>query len=276
MNIFYAFKSMLKSLISRFVKYVISLKSPKNRKIFYKRALAFLIVLVFFSFVGFQVSHVVQEANKRIFVNLKAQYFKSNKLDSALSNVKSKKGDNFGAKSKAKKTPLEHNDKSKDKSNDSSNAQNQNANAIDFSNLWKISTGGQYPNLSGIDANHLQINVDLKKQRVYIYANNNLVYTMIVSAGMDESTPKGDYKIGARGDHFYNDREKMGGDYWVGFIGSEYLFHSVPTRFNFGDYIVPEAQKLGVPASHGCVRLSVPDSKWFYSYIPDGTSVHIG
>ena len=112
MKIFYAFKSVLKSLIARLVKYVISLKSPKNRKIFYKRVIAFIIVLVFFSFVGFQVSHVVQEANKRIFVNLKAQYFKPNKLDPALSNVKSKKGDNFGAKSKAKKTPLEHNDKS--------------------------------------------------------------------------------------------------------------------------------------------------------------------
>lgn len=275
MNIFYALKSMLKSLISRFVKYVISLKSPKNRKIFYKRALAFLIVLVFFSFVGFQVSHVVQEANKRIFVNLKAQYFKSNKLDSALSNVKSKKGDNFGAKSKAKKTPLEHNDKSKDKSNDSSNAQNQNANAIDFSNLWKISTGGKYPNLSGLDANHLQINVDLKKQRVYIYANNNLVYTMIVSSGMNNSTPKGDFRIGHRGYHFYNRTEGMGGDYWVGFIGAKYLFHSVPTRVNFGDYIVEEAQKLGSPASHGCVRLSVPDANWFYTNIPDGTAVHI-
>lgn len=275
MKIFYAFKSVLKSLIARLVKYVISLKSPKNRKIFYKRALAFLIVLVFFSFVGFQVSHVVQEANKRIFVNLKAQYFKSHNLDSALSNVKSKKGDKFDAKSKAKKTPLEHNDKSKDKSKDSSNVQNQNANVIDFSNLWKISTGGQYPNLSGVDANHLQINVDLKKQRVYIYANNNLVYTMIVSSGMNNSTPKGDFRIGSRGYHFYNRTEGMGGDYWVGFIGAKYLFHSVPTRANFGDYIVEEAQKLGVPASHGCVRLSVPDANWFYTNIPDGTAVHI-
>lgn len=273
MKIFYAFKSVLKSLIARLVKYVISLKSPKNRKIFYKRVIAFLIVLVFFSFVGFQVSHVVQEANKRILVNLKAQYFKSNEPDSALSNVKSKKGDNFDAKSKAKKTPLER--KSKDKSKDSSNAQNQNANAIDFSNLWKISTGGQYPNLFGIDANHLQINVDLKKQRVYIYANNNLVYTMIVSSGMNNSTPKGDFRIGRRGYHFYNRIEGMGGDYWVGFIGAKYLFHSVPTRANFGDYIVEEAQKLGAPASHGCVRLSVPDANWFYTNIPDGTAVHI-
>lgn len=275
MNIFYAFKSMLKSLIARLVKYVISLKSPKNRKIFYKRALAFLIVLVFFGFVGLQVSHVVQEANKRIFVNIRKQYFKSDKLDSTLNGVKSGKNNNVGAKFKAKKTPLKHNDKSKDKSNDSSNAQNQNANAIDFSNLWKISTGGQYPNLSGIDANHLQINVDLKKQRVYIYANNNLVYTMIVSSGMNNSTPKGDFRIGHRGYHFYNRTEGMGGDYWVGFIGAKYLFHSVPTRANFGDYIVEEAQKLGVPASHGCVRLSVPDANWFYTNIPDGTAVHI-
>lgn len=250
MNIFYSLRSVLRSLIARLVKYIISLKSPENRKIFYKRVSTILVILIFFSFVGFQVSHVIEEANSRISNNTKSYYSKRKNNKSNKSNKKSK-------------TKIDYSNKSLDNP------------LIKSSDLWKIPTGGQYPNLSGVDANHLHVKVNLKKQRVYIYANNNLVYTMIVSAGMDESTPKGDYKIGARGDHFYNDREKMGGDYWVGFIGSEYLFHSVPTRFNFGDYIVPEAQKLGVPASHGCVRLSVPDSKWFYSYIPDGTSVHI-
>lgn len=271
MNIFYALKSVLKSLIARFVKYIISLKSPKNRKIFYKRVFSVLIVLVFFGFVGFQVSHVVQEANKRIFVNIRKQYFKSDKLDSTLNGVKSGKNNNVGAKFKAKKTPL----KSIDKSKDNSNAQNQNANAIDFSNLWKISTGGAYPQIAGVDASNLRINVDIAKQRVYFYKNNNLIYTMIVSSGINNSTPKGDFKIRHRGYHFYNSTEGMGGDYWVGFIGAKYLFHSVPTRVNFGDYIVEEAQKLGVPASHGCVRLSVPDANWVYSNIPDGTPVHI-
>ena len=246
MNIFYSLKSVLRSLIARLVKYIISLKSPENRKIFYKRVSTILVILIFFSFVGFQVSHVIEEVNSRISNNTKSYYSKRKNNKSNKSNKKSKIKIDY-----------------------------LNNSIIKSSDLWKIPTGGQYPNLSGVDANHLHVNVDLKKQRVYIYANNNLVYTMIVSSGMNNSTPKGDFRIGRRGYHFYNRTEGMGGDYWVGFIGAKYLFHSVPTRANFGDYIVEEAQKLGSPASHGCVRLSVPDANWFYANIPDGTAVHI-
>ena len=67
----------------------------------------------------------------------------------------------------------------------------------------------------------------------------------------------------------------MGADYWVGFIGTQYLFHPVPTGVSFGDYFPSESQKLGQRASHGCVRLSVADAQWFYNSIPDGTPVHI-
>ena len=66
----------------------------------------------------------------------------------------------------------------------------------------------------------------------------------------------------------------MGADYWVQFYGP-YLFHSVPTGQNFGDYLEDEAMKLGQPASHGCVRLTVADAKWFYDQVPDGTPVTI-
>lgn len=141
--------------------------------------------------------------------------------------------------------------------------------------FWKHPTGGEYPNLSGVKVSDLKVNVDLKKQRVHILANGKTVYTMIMSSGMDDSTPHGDYHINMRGKHFFNYEEKVGADYWVGFIGGEYLFHSVPTRYNFGEYIPSEGMKLGKPASHGCVRLSVADAKWFYKNIPDGTAVHI-
>lgn len=144
------------------------------------------------------------------------------------------------------------------------------------SDYWMKPTGGAYPNLSGISASQIQVQVNLAKQRVHIIANGKTVYTMIVSSGIDDSTPRGDYKIGMRGAHFFNDQEGVGADYWVGFIDGLYLFHSVPTGYKFGSYIPSEGAKLGRPASHGCVRLSVADAKWFYANIPDGTSVHIG
>lgn len=145
------------------------------------------------------------------------------------------------------------------------------------SDFWKYPTGGAYPNLTGIKVSDLHIDVNLKKQRVYIIAKGKTVYSMIMSSGINDSTPHGDYHInGMRNKHFYNQNEKVGADYWVGFIDAEYLFHSVPTNHEFGNYIRSEGMKLGKPASHGCVRLSVADAKWFYENIPDGTSVHIG
>lgn len=122
----------------------------------------------------------------------------------------------------------------------------------------------------------LSLDVSIADQRVYVKSNGMVIYEMIASTGMDGSTPTGDYTIdGYRGDRFYNAGEGMGARYWVGFIGATYLFHSVPTDAN-GDYIASEAAKLGRPASHGCVRLSVDDAKWFYEQIPDGTPVQIG
>ncbi|HAH78565.1 MAG TPA: L,D-transpeptidase, partial [Ruminococcaceae bacterium] len=35
------------------------------------------------------------------------------------------------------------------------------------------------------------------------------------------------------------------------------------------------ADKLGEPASHGCIRLPVEDAKWIYDNIPEGTKVVI-
>lgn len=37
-----------------------------------------------------------------------------------------------------------------------------------------------------------------------------------------------------------------------------------------------EAKKLGVKASHGCIRLAIPDAKWIYENIPQHTKVVIG
>ena len=118
------------------------------------------------------------------------------------------------------------------------------------------------------------VEVSLAKQRVYVKSGGQTIYTMIASTGVDDATPHGSYTIDTRGEHFYNAEEGMGADYWVQFYGS-YLFHSVPTGEAFGDYLPEEGAKLGQPASHGCVRLTVADAQWFYDQVPDGTLVTI-
>lgn len=137
---------------------------------------------------------------------------------------------------------------------------------------WTKPTGGAQPDLAKYT--NLSIDVSLAAQRVYIKSNGDTIYTMIASTGMDDSTPHGSFTIGVRGDHFYNPDEQMGADYWVRIRGP-YLFHSVPTNENAGQYLEDEGDKLGRPASHGCVRLSVADAKWFYDQVPYGTPVTI-
>ncbi|WP_082069400.1 L,D-transpeptidase [Bifidobacterium mellis] len=121
----------------------------------------------------------------------------------------------------------------------------------------------------------LSLEVSLQDQRVYVRDGSQLLYTMYASTGMDDSTPRGSFRIQSeRGDHFYNPREGMGARYYTSFLNhGVFLFHSVPTDSS-GDYIKEEADMLGVrPSSHGCIRLTVPDARWIMQSVPTGTPV---
>ena len=112
------------------------------------------------------------------------------------------------------------------------------------------------------------------EQILRIYKDGELIKESLASSGTwDHFTPKGIFKIedGRRGKWFYTPRFKQGGKYWVGFKGT-YLFHSVPFTED-GKIIVEENQKLGTPASHGCIRLPVDVAKYIYENIPAGSLV---
>ncbi|MDQ6600921.1 L,D-transpeptidase [Bacillus salipaludis] len=144
---------------------------------------------------------------------------------------------------------------------------------------WLLPTGGAYPKLGSNDP--IWIKVSKAKQRVYIMKGSALIYTMVVSTGIDSnpetSTPEGTFYIQReRGTWFYSPRVKEGAKYWVSWKNhGEYLFHSVAMDEN-GNVITNEAKKLGHEASHGCVRLAIPDAKWIYDNIKYNTKVVIG
>ena len=121
----------------------------------------------------------------------------------------------------------------------------------------------------------ISLEVSLQDQRVYVRDGSQLLYTMYASTGMDDSTPRGSFRIQAeRGDHFYNPNEGMGARYYTSFLNhGVFLFHSVPTDLS-GSYIKEEADLLGIrPSSHGCIRLTVPDALWIMQSVPIGTPV---
>ncbi|KAB8292792.1 L,D-transpeptidase [Bifidobacterium avesanii] len=137
---------------------------------------------------------------------------------------------------------------------------------------WRDATGEQ-PDLSRYP--DISVDVSLKDQMVYVKSAGKVIYEMVASTGINDTTPHGTFRTnGQGGDHFYTPRDHMGGDYWTRITGV-YLFHSVPTNEEAGDYIVSEAVKLGEPASHGCVRLTVADAKWVHEQLPKGTPVTI-
>ncbi|KRN96867.1 hypothetical protein IV55_GL000737 [Furfurilactobacillus siliginis] len=131
-----------------------------------------------------------------------------------------------------------------------------------------------YPNLTTHP--HAYLAVSLKQQRVNVIDGNKKLYTMVVSSGKDNTTPKGTFAIQSeRGANFYNAKLQEGANYWTSFLDhGVYLFHSVPTKAD-GSYNVAEAKKLGRPASHGCIRMTVADAKWINENVPTGMKVII-
>lgn len=60
-------------------------------------------------------------------------------------------------------------------------------------------------------------------------------------------------------------------------ITGNFLFHSLPYRRN-GDPASLNASaynKLGTPASGGCIRMTVENAKWIYDNIEPGTTIHV-
>ncbi|AKP66172.1 L,D-transpeptidase [Companilactobacillus ginsenosidimutans] len=138
---------------------------------------------------------------------------------------------------------------------------------------WKHpSEKKDYPDLTKFKDAFIRVSLD--DQKVYIQNGKDILYTMKAATGEKGSeTPKGTFEIQNRGDHFYNAESDEGANYWTSFKDwGVYLFHSVPTDKE-GNYVESEAEKLGTPSSHGCVRLTIPDAKWINSTVPSGMKV---
>lgn len=166
-------------------------------------------------------------------------------------------------------------------SNDSTEKRTENTEKIEDSkeavHPWNEPSEPRYPIIK--DPTQLSVEVSIQKQRVLIKENGETIYTMICSTGDSKAgnpTPTGDFVIEPeRGDKFYWQEDDDWAYNWVSFSGhGVYLFHSV-LMWNEKEVEEKEALRLGQEASHGCIRLPLPDSKWFFDNIPVGTPVKI-
>lgn len=138
-------------------------------------------------------------------------------------------------------------------------------------------------NLDGIygkqSSYYIEVNRTLCTVTVYAKDGNNgyiiPVRVFACSVGLSSTpTPTGTYTTSDK----YRWHTLMGpsyGQYCTRITGG-ILFHSV-AGYNMTSYNLSASayNKLGEPASHGCVRLTVADAKWIYDYCASGTTVKI-
>ena len=125
-----------------------------------------------------------------------------------------------------------------------------------------------------------EIRVNRKESCVTVYTYDEKgeytvpVRAMICSCGKDNRTTTGKFTI-----YFHAEWHPLVQDVYGQYASSfsdELLFHSVPYTALENDTLeVEEFNKLGTPASKGCVRMSVSDCKWICDNCVPDTSVII-
>jgi len=129
-------------------------------------------------------------------------------------------------------------------------------------------------NIDFSNSDDFRIEVDLTKQKVFVYYKDNMIREMICSGGAEETpTPQGEFETSDKIKYSWVERFDVGAFYWTRFY-KKYLFHSVPYDEN-KEMIIEEYEKLGSPVSHGCIRLKLEEAKWLYEKLPSGVKVII-
>ena len=129
-------------------------------------------------------------------------------------------------------------------------------------------------NIDYSDSANFRIEIDLSRQRLTVFYGKNILKEMVCSSGaLETPTPLGEFTTNQKIEYSWVDRFDVGAYYWIRFF-EDYLIHSVPLDEN-GEMIVEEFEKLGNPASHGCVRLRLDEAKWLYETLPLGVEVLI-
>ena len=115
-----------------------------------------------------------------------------------------------------------------------------------------------------------QIEVNLKKQRLYYFVNNIKWREFKVSTGKASMpTPKGTFKITNKVKKAWSKEYKLWMPYWMGLTGGVGI-HELPLWPNG---YREGANHLGIPVSHGCIRLSLKDAPYLYDRVAVGTTV---
>ena len=112
--------------------------------------------------------------------------------------------------------------------------------------------------------------VDRAACKVAVYAGrfgawNNIKYWDCAPGKASTPTVSGTFTVQGKGYYFDSGSARC---YWYTQFYGNYLFHSVLYSKYNGSLM---DGRVGIPLSHGCVRLQIDNAKWIYDNIPRGT-----
>ncbi len=123
-----------------------------------------------------------------------------------------------------------------------------------------------------------KLSVDLSDQKLFVMLGDSLVREFKISSGAARTpTPTGNFsihlknevRVGGKAPHYIMPRFMM-------FKGEGYGFHALPSLRTDGGKFWNEARShIGIPVSHGCVRLLPEDADFLYAFTEVGTKVII-
>jgi hypothetical protein len=118
-----------------------------------------------------------------------------------------------------------------------------------------------------------QIVVNTTKQELEYFIDKVSLGKARVSTGKRTMpTPRGEFKIMNKTKRAWSKKYGLWMPYWMAFKEGGYGFHELPEWPNG----YKEGQNhLGIPVSHGCIRLGVGDAKKLYDWAEVGTGVTI-
>lgn len=120
-------------------------------------------------------------------------------------------------------------------------------------------------------AKKIEINTGPEQKLYYFLSDVRLGEFKISSGKAGTATPKGNFKIDGKAPRAWS-KYGLWMPYWMSLKNGYFGIHELPVWPNG----VKEGEShLGVPVSHGCIRLGVGPAKFLYDWAPLGTPVKI-
>jgi lipoprotein-anchoring transpeptidase ErfK/SrfK len=117
------------------------------------------------------------------------------------------------------------------------------------------------------------LDVNLSSQSMTLYKDGANKGSYLISSGSSRyPTPTGEHQISSKAIKAFSAAYDLYMPYWMAFIGSSYGVHELPET---ASGIKEGASSLGVPVSHGCIRLGVGAAERVYNFTPIGTRIVI-